>query len=57
MSKDQVQEGTSLSQIKWVNLAIYSVQDGNKIFNFIWVSLAAYAAGNRNVQISKSQLR
>ena len=46
-----------MSQIKWVNLAIYSVQDGNKIFNFIWVSLAAYAAGNRNVQISKSQLR
>jgi hypothetical protein len=25
VSKDQEQEGTSLSQFKWVNLAIYSV--------------------------------
>jgi hypothetical protein len=33
------------------------VQDGTKKFNLIWVNLAASAAGNRNIQISKSQLK
>lgn len=33
------------------------VQDGTKNFNLIWVNLAVSADGNRNVQISQSELK
>jgi hypothetical protein len=33
------------------------VQDETKNFSFVLVNLAASAAGNKNVQISKSQLK